>query len=172
MERNGATLDAAGIFGRAYRWISAIAMTRNTVVCGCSVRNIKVGFARHVTARAIVISTPLEPDSGWKAAPDLAMALQAAVTVIGHLLFWRRKPVRIVTRDATEPASAGLKTPALVHLLDLTDKPAFAAFRRLYEDCPEPLKRQSGPVVFLALAHPYNAVSADQVALLANGIAQ
>ena len=134
--------------------------------------NIRVSFARHVTASAIIFSTTRQSGRGRKTAPAVTVAFQAATSVISRLLLGRGQLVGIVARDAPEPAAAGDEALALVHLLDLADKTVFVLLFGLQEHRPEPLKRQAGPIILLVTASAHDSVIADQVALLANGISQ
>jgi hypothetical protein len=85
------------------------------------------------------------------------------------------RPVRVVAGDAPQPPRpvAALEAVALVHLLDLADGPrALPRLRGADEHRQEQPQRQAGAEVVLAAAAAQDAGGADQVTLLADGVAQ
>ena len=86
VEWNGTPLDAARALGSARRSIRASPMSGDAVVRRRHMGDIRISFTRHMTANAIVVAATLQSDRGRKAAPAVAVALQAATPVIGRLL--------------------------------------------------------------------------------------
>ena len=135
-------------------------------------RDVRAARLGHVTQGAVVVLAPLQPVARGKAATLLRVTLKTATPIIGYLLCGRREMVRIVAGNAPKPALTGAEAMALVHLLDLADKPVFGPVGRLHEHGPEGMKRQPGPIVLISAARPQNPVHARQVALRADVIPQ
>jgi hypothetical protein len=98
------------------------------------------------------------------------MAFLTAISEIGGFLLRRGHEVRVVTRNATQLALRALKTPAFVHLLDLTGEPVVSRTFPRHERRPELIERQARPKVFTLNARPAHAPPCDQVALLAHRV--
>jgi hypothetical protein len=81
--------------------------------------------------------------------------------------------VWVVAGDTTEGTAAGAKALTLVHLLDLVAISVFVAlFGRLDEYSQKPIQRKSRAKIEQIVVGRSNAFLADQVALLADILAQ
>jgi hypothetical protein len=81
--------------------------------------------------------------------------------------------VWVVAGDTTEGTAAGAKALTLVHLLDLvTVSVLVALLGRLDEYSQKLIQRKSRPEIKQIVVGPSNSFLADQVALLANILAQ
>jgi hypothetical protein len=78
--------------------------------------------------------------------------------------------MRIVARNAPEPALAGAEAEALVQLLELADDTALGWARCPLQNRPEPIEGKPWPVVVILPVCPQHAPLPIQVALLANGV--
>jgi hypothetical protein len=76
----------------------------------------------------------------------------------------------IVAGNTPEPAFAGAEAAAFVQLLELADDAVLGGAGCPLQNRPEPVERQSRPIILIAAVGPKDAPIAVQVALLANGI--
>src|SRR5262249_51548978 len=127
--------------------------------------------ARHVAGGAVVLAAPLATGRLREAATAIGVAFQAAASEIARPLLGRRPTVRIVAGDAAEPACAGAEATALVHLLDLADEAVLVPARGALEHRPDAMERQPGPEIVVPAVELHDALLAQQVALLADGVA-
>src|SRR5207249_10532142 len=101
------------------------------------------------------------------------VAGQAPAAVELDALLRRRPLVWVVARNAPEFPRAGLETAALVHLLDLPDRPRVRVqLRQAREHRPDLVQRQPRAEVERIAAAPQHPLLALQVALLAHRVAR
>src|ERR1700679_3064069 len=118
--------------GRAL--VSLVFAARNPMIGRCNMRIVGTVRAWHMAADAVVASLPRHADIHCQAAPVIGMALQAAISVVGHLIIGCRQHVRIMARDTPEAAVTRAEATAGVHLLGLTGELIFRRSRPRHED--------------------------------------
>jgi hypothetical protein len=101
------------------------------------------------------------------------VAFQATVPIIANFLKGGRQLVWVVAGDTSEGTLAGAKASTLVHLLDMVAVSVFMAyFGWLDEDGQKLGQREPRPIIEQIVVGRRNAFLADQVALLADVLAQ
>src|SRR5436853_1048723 len=97
---------------------------------------------------AAVVFARLPPDPQRQAAALILVTRQATIAEIGRFDFGGGRLVGVVAGNTAEFARARLKTPACMHLLDLSQESVVVVrFRGLYKDGDEQVQGQSRPVI-------------------------
>ena len=125
---------------------------------------------RHVARDAAIIPAPRQAHGVGQRATLAVVARQALLAEVVRLLGRRGDLMRVVARDAAEPPPALAVATAGPHLLDVPHR--LAPLVRATEDREEVGRGQTGAIVERLPTRSVNAMVAQEVALLADGLAE